>query len=560
MVALSSLAAVLAAGLSVSPFASFHLVKVKEVYPGSAAAPNAQYVMLQLPSPGENFVGGKEVRVFDRFGFPVATFTFPAAVPNGADQATILLATPEALTFFAPGPALTADLAMTPILPALGGKVCFFDPIGFGNVDCVSWGGYSGDPAAAGAPENSPVGLMRGMVLRRRMDVCGSPTNLDLCDDTDDSANDFTIAPGPAPRNNAGVNGAIPAATCGNGAVQSVEQCDDGNVVSGDGCQADCRLQNAVTGTPPFTPQALVVDPTAGGMADGNRVLEPGEEVAIQPGWRNVTAVPLALTSEVSRVTAPPNTALSLVDLVAAYGTVAPATTASCTAAANCLALAVAVSNPRPALHWELTASEVNSQYDFKTWSLHIGESFTDVPKSSPFYRFVETLLHGGITGGCSATAYCPAATTTRDAMAVFVLKAKDPLANPPACAPPNMFNDVPETSPFCRWIEALALAGVASGCGNGNYCPTAPVTREQMAVFVLRTHDPSLTPPPCPTPSMFLDVPASSPFCRWIEELARRSVVTGCGGGNYCPTALVTREQMGVFLTVTFGLSLYGV
>jgi hypothetical protein len=78
------------------------------------------------------------------------------------------------------------------------------------------------------------------------------------------------------------------------------------------------------------------------------------------------------------------------------------------------------------------------------------------------------------------------------------------------------------------------------------------------MAVFVLRTLDPNLNPPACTTP-VFSDVPASSPFCRWIEELARRGVVSGCGGGNYCPTAAVTREQMAVFLTGTFGLTLYG-
>jgi hypothetical protein len=57
----------------------------------------------------------------------------------------------------------------------------------------------------------------------------------------------------------------------------------------------------------------------------------------------------------------------------------------------------------------------------------------------------------------------------------------------------------------------------------------------------------------------MFADVPASSPYCRWIEELARRGVVTGCGNGNYCPTAPVTREQMAVFISVTYGLTLYG-
>jgi hypothetical protein len=90
-------------------------------------------------------------------------------------------------------------------------------------------------------------------------------------------------------------------------------------------------------------------------------------------------------------------------------------------------------------------------------------------------------------------------------------------------------------------------------------YCPASPVTREQMAVFVLRTLDPTLNPPACGTP-VFNDVPASNPFCRWIEELVRRGVVTGCGGGNYCPTNPVTREQMGVFISVTFGLTLYGV
>ena len=78
------------------------------------------------------------------------------------------------------------------------------------------------------------------------------------------------------------------------------------------------------------------------------------------------------------------------------------------------------------------------------------------------------------------------------------------------------------------------------------------------MSVFVLRTLDPGLSPPACTTP-MFSDVPPSSPFCRWVEELARRGVVSGCGGGLYCPSSPVTREQMSVFLTVTFDLALYG-
>jgi hypothetical protein len=54
--------------------------------------------------------------------------------------------------------------------------------------------------------------------------------------------------------------------------------------------------------------------------------------------------------------------------------------------------------------------------------------------------------------------------------------------------------------------------------------------------------------------------VPASSGFCKFIEELARRGVVGGCTATTYCPADPVTRDQMGVFLTQTFSLTLYGI
>ena len=131
-------------------------------------------------------------------------------------------------------------------------------------------------------------------------------------------------------------------------------------------------------------------------------------------------------------------------------------------------------------------------------------------------------------------------------------------LVPPPCVAGAEAFDDVPAASPYCRWIEELARRGVVAGCGGGNYCPTDPVSRETMAVYLGATL--MLNPPACGTP-VFADVPASSPFCRWIEELARRGVVAGCGGGNYCPTqrVLPVRDQMSVFLSVTFGLVLYG-
>jgi hypothetical protein len=45
----------------------------------------------------------------------------------------------------------------------------------------------------------------------------------------------------------------------------------------------------------------------------------------------------------------------------------------------------------------------------------------------------------------------------------------------------------VPTNHPFFQFIEALAASRITSGCGGGNFCPDAPVTRGQMAVFLAR-------------------------------------------------------------------------
>jgi hypothetical protein len=304
-------------------------------------------------------------------------------------------------------------------------------------------------------------------------------------------------------------------------------------------------------------PMAMSVDATPL-SSNGNGVLEAGETVSVAPSWANADRGPLALTGTLSAFTGPGSSTYTITDGVAAYGTVAVGATSSCASAANCYALSVTTPATRPALHWDASARERVMPRGDMDWPLHVGASFADVPPGNGFYRFVETLLHHGVTAGCAAAAYCPGAAVSREQMTVFVLSAHEGAGyQPRACATP-LFPDVPAASPFCRFVEELARRGVVSGCGGGNFCPSAPVTRAEMAVFVLRTREPALTPPACGTP-MFADVPASDPFCRWIEELARRGVVAGCGGGNYCPAAPVTREQMSVFISAGFGLTLYG-
>ena len=50
-----------------------------------------------------------------------------------------------------------------------------------------------------------------------------------------------------------------------------------------------------------------------------------------------------------------------------------------------------------------------------------------------------------------------------------------------------HQFSDVPTGSSIHDDVEAIADAGVTTGCGDGKYCPNANVTRGQMAQFMNR-------------------------------------------------------------------------
>ncbi|HEX7245718.1 MAG TPA: hypothetical protein VF245_09155 [Solirubrobacterales bacterium] len=173
-----------------SASATFHQMSIREVYPGSAANPSAEYVELQMWSSGQNLVGGHVLRTYTAAGAPSAT-VLPSDVPNGASQSTILIATPAAETEF--GVAADAPLPATDGLDPAGGAVCWEE------IDCVAWGDFaSGLPSPSGA-DALPAGIPNEMALRRTI-APGCATALEQADDRDDSATDFAaVFPDPRP-------------------------------------------------------------------------------------------------------------------------------------------------------------------------------------------------------------------------------------------------------------------------------------------------------------------------------------------------------------------------
>jgi uncharacterized repeat protein (TIGR01451 family) len=119
------------------------------------------------------------------------------------------------------------------------------------------------------------------------------------------------------------------------------------------------------------------------------------------------------------------------------------------------------------------------------------GTVFQDVPIDYWAAAWIEELASLGITSGCDATHYCPDAPVSRAQMAVLLLKmlmGADYV--PPTCV--GLFGDVPCTPGvgFPDWIEDLYNRHITAGCSSDPllYCPDAPNTRSQMAVFLTLT------------------------------------------------------------------------
>jgi glucose/arabinose dehydrogenase len=168
-----------------------------------------------------------------------------------------------------------------------------------------------------------------------------------------------------------------------------------------------------------------------------------------------------------------------------------------------------------------------------------VAPEFTDIATSA-FIDDIHWIFYEGITTGCGGGKYCPKSAVTREQMAVFLVRAFDH----PSTATDYFTDDEGRSSEPS--INALAAAGITSGCTATEFCPTAPVTREQMAVFL----DRELDLPSAPPDVDYFDDDDGRFSEGSINAMAHAGLTGGCGPTRqFCPTANVTREQMAAFL-----------
>jgi hypothetical protein len=180
------------------------------------------------------------------------------------------------------------------------------------------------------------------------------------------------------------------------------------------------------------------------------------------------------------------------------------------------------------------------------------GGTFTD-DDGNVHEGYIEAIASAGITRGCNPPSnyyYCPRDPVTRGQMAAFLTRALN-LSR----ATGDAFTDDGD-SVFESDINALASAGITRGCNppaNTRFCPDQPVTRGQMAAFLVRAFHFTAG-----AGRNNFDDDDGSTFEGDIDRLAAAGITRGCdppSNTRYCPEDPVLRDQMATFLARSLGL-----
>lgn len=116
----------------------------------------------------------------------------------------------------------------------------------------------------------------------------------------------------------------------------------------------------------------------------------------------------------------------------------------------------------------------------------------------------------------------------------------------------PELYRDVDANAYYAPYINWATRHGITSGTGNGTFSPDKPITREQMATFLVRfanCYGYVFEPIREDVPASFADKKLISGYAADAVEIMRESgIITGRvnanGGYNFDPQANATRSE----------------
>src|SRR5690606_2220512 len=173
-------------------------------------------------------------------------------------------------------------------------------------------------------------------------------------------------------------------------------------------------------------------------------------------------------------------------------------------------------------------------------------KAFDDVPAGHWAERDIKRLAARQIVKGVSPTRFAPDRRITRAEFAALLARALrlEASGSPDGAA---VFTDVRADAWYAADVRAAAEAGIIRGRGNGRFAPEDPITREEMAVMIMRAR--------AFAAGWNAETPAAEPGYRdladiseWAKDAVAQAyalgVMIGRGDGQFAPKDHATRAE----------------
>ncbi len=167
--------------------------------------------------------------------------------------------------------------------------------------------------------------------------------------------------------------------------------------------------------------------------------------------------------------------------------------------------------------------------------------TYDDVPLSSGSWIHVQLLSTYGNMIGTSTTHFGLADDMNRAQAATLLARVLKLNTSSPPATP--TFGDVPKTHWAYPYVEAMAKAGITSGCQASPplFCPDNPVTRAQLVTLAVRGL--KLDPSTAPSTPYYTDVPASHSLFAFVQLAKQQGLLSSCGASTFCPDVAAKRS-----------------
>jgi hypothetical protein len=197
-------------------------------------------------------------------------------------------------------------------------------------------------------------------------------------------------------------------------------------------------------------------------------------------------------------------------------------------------------------------------------------QPFLDVTPDKAYFNTVNLMAAAGITSGCLANYFCRGGATTREQMAVFIIRALFGSDNFTYPQTPYFPDDVNAGYWAFKWIQKLKELGITNGCRQNAFCPGDATSYAAAAVLTVRASQlqPCSTTPYTYCAGSFDDnfadysqeayFPDDSPtnpdplnHFKWVQKVRDQgTIATACGERAFCPSGTLTRGEASYYIT----------